>query len=388
MANDHKHGSVGNYILVALILGVITYVEFAIVEYPQAWLGSTMTLVVLAVLSVVKFVMVVMFFMHLKGDDRMYSGFFSSGMVIALATFIAMTAMFLLPRAMTYARSEARLAQAEGTAAGHGEAELDQELVDLIESDGRSREAAQRADSPAPADRTTVVEAPLAANDASTYQLQGATTPDQAEPEVAEADDEAAAAADAEAADAEAADAASDDQAEAEAAGDDQAEADDADAEADEADAEADEAEAEAEEAPADTAAVEWDRAQGEQVYTANCSGCHQAAGQGIPGAFPPLANHAASIYAAGGEEYLAQVLLFGMQGQIQVDGMTYNGLMPGWSSLDDTAIANVLNHVIDGLGDGAPDGFTPYVAEDIAAHRADGLSASDVHDIRTQLGL
>lgn len=367
MANDHKNGTVGNYILVALILGVITYVEFAIVEYPQAWLGSTWTLIVLAVLSIIKFVMVVLFFMHLKDDDRMYSGFFSSGMVIALATFIAMTAMFILPRAMSYARSEARItqaeAQAEGHAPDHGEAALDQELVDLIESDGRSRPLASRADTPAPADRSAPIAPPLAANDASTYQVQGAGVEGElGEPDVA----------------------------------DTQAEADAAEGAGEEPSTQAEEpadeeVAAEAAEEPADDAAAapaDWDQAQGEQVYSSTCSGCHQGAGQGIPGAFPPLANHAATVYASGGEEFLIQVLLFGMQGQIQVDGMTYNGLMPGWSSLDDAAIANVLNHIVVNLGDGAPDGFTPYVAADVADHRGDGLSATDVHEIRNQLGL
>ncbi len=31
--SEDNHSSVGTYILIALILGVITYVEFAIVEY-------------------------------------------------------------------------------------------------------------------------------------------------------------------------------------------------------------------------------------------------------------------------------------------------------------------------------------------------------------------
>ena len=354
-----KDGSVGNYILVALILGVITYFEFAIVEYPQAWLGQTWTLVLLAVLSVIKFVMVVMFFMHLKGDDRMYSGFFTSGMVFAVATFIAMTAMFLLPRAMSYSRSEARAAQLEGHAAGHAEAALEPEVAELIETDGRSRSAAERADSPAPTDRSSEAAAPMAANDASSFEVDGAAAPEPEAPaEVAEA------AADEETAEADA----------------------DPDADAD-ADASADagaEPEAEADAEPAG----EWDRAQGEQVYNTTCVGCHQGAGQGIPGAFPPLANHAANIYAAGGDDFLEQVLLFGMQGAIQVEGMTYNGLMPAWANLEDAAIANVLNHIIVGLGDGAPDGFTPYTAADIAGHRDDGLSPTDVHDIRSQLGL
>jgi cytochrome c oxidase subunit 2 len=40
--------------------------------------------------------------------------------------------------------------------------------------------------------------------------------------------------------------------------------------------------------------------ARGEKVYAANCAACHQANGQGIPGAFPPLIDGAA--YAAAPE--------------------------------------------------------------------------------------
>ncbi len=351
MAKNHK-GAVGTYTLIVLILGVITYAEFAIVEYPQAWLGQTMTFVVLAVLSVLKFILVVMFFMHLKGDDRMYSGFFTSGMVIALATFIAMTAMFILPRAMSYNEARDRAEALEG-AAVHGEAHVPADVEELITTDGRSRPASERADVPAPADRATQIEAPLASNDASTYEVAGAEGPVDT---AAGTDEEPAG--------------------EGEVAGAEPAEADETAAD--------DAGEAAAEEP---VAAAEWDRDMGTQVYNANCVGCHQAAGQGIPGAFPPLAGHAADVYAAGGDEYLPQVLLFGLTGQIQVEGMTYNGFMPAWAQLSDDQIANVLNHVIADLGD-APDGFVPYAAADIAGHRGDGLAAGDVHGIRAELGL
>jgi hypothetical protein len=34
--------------------------------------------------------MVIWFFMHLKDDDKLYTGFFASGMVIALGTFVVL----------------------------------------------------------------------------------------------------------------------------------------------------------------------------------------------------------------------------------------------------------------------------------------------------------
>jgi len=339
MARDNHGSSVGTYILIALVLGVITYIEFAIVEYPQAWLGSTMTLVVLAALSVLKFILVVMFFMHLKDDDRMYSGFFSSGMVIALATFIAMTALFILPRTMGYSEARARAESLEGHASAHGEAHVPEEVAALIESDGASRPAAERADTPAPVDRSVPIEAPRADDGEPDYEVLGLA--DEA-PAAPAPQAQAAPAAEEEAAPA---------------AGEEVAQA------------------------------ADWDRTLGSQTYSSTCSGCHQANGQGLPGVFPPLAGHAAEVYAAGGRDYLVQVVLFGLMGQIQVQGATYNGAMPGWSSLNDEQVAAVLNHVVAGFGE-EPAGFVPYTAADVAGHRGDGLSPDAVRGVRDQLGL
>src|SRR5690625_7279941 len=76
-------GSVATYVVIALILAVITYVEFAIVEYDIAWLSRGAVMFWLFFLSIIKFLLVIMFFMHLKGDDKTYTGFFSAGMIMA-----------------------------------------------------------------------------------------------------------------------------------------------------------------------------------------------------------------------------------------------------------------------------------------------------------------
>lgn len=49
----------------------------------------------------------------------------------------------------------------------------------------------------------------------------------------------------------------------------------------------------------------------GATIYTNNCASCHQANGQGIPGAFPPVAGHAAELIESQGRDYL-QVLMLG----------------------------------------------------------------------------
>lgn len=358
MAKHSHHNPVAGYIMVALILGVITYLEFAMVEYPQAWLGSTWTLILLVILSVAKFVMVIMFFMHLKEDDRAYSGFFGSGMFFALGTFIAMAAMFVLPRAVAVTRPAA---DTEVHAAAHGTSELPPELVDLIASDGRSRTAAGAADSPRPADRTATIAAPLAANDASSYELSEGAGITAAAPTPA---------------------------APGEAAATDQVAATEPAAPAAEAAAAAEPATEEVgAQEPAAEASVTWDEELGQQVYMTNCMACHQVNGQGIPGAFPPLADHAADLYAVDGGELLTHIVLFGLQGQISVNGMTYNGFMPAWPQLSDEQLANVLNHVVTKLNT-PPADFVPFQAADLAAERSLGLSAVQVHEQRVALGL
>lgn len=93
--------------------------------------------------------------------------------------------------------------------------------------------------------------------------------------------------------------------------------------------------------------------ANGAQVYTANCVSCHGEQGAGVAGAFPALAGNKAVL---GGDKYLSNVLLYGLQGQINVNGQVYNGVMPAWAaSLTDAEIAAVITHIRVSWGNTAP---------------------------------
>lgn len=82
----------------------------------------------------------------------------------------------------------------------------------------------------------------------------------------------------------------------------------------------------------------------GEKVYKSVCMACHQENGQGLAGAFPPLAN---SDWVAGDPEKLILLVLHGLNGEIKVNGVTYNGVMPAQgSTLKDKQIAAVLTYV------------------------------------------
>lgn len=130
-----------------------------------------------------------------------------------------------------------------------------------------------------------------------------------------------------------------------------------------------------------------WAQSSGSDLFNANCASCHQANGQGIPGAFPPLAGHVGDLYAAeGGKQHLINVLLFGIQGPITVNGQEYNGLMPSQAHLSDEDIAAVLDHILTAWGDADElEAYTPVTSEEVAASRDAALSPQEVHQQRPE---
>jgi mono/diheme cytochrome c family protein len=87
----------------------------------------------------------------------------------------------------------------------------------------------------------------------------------------------------------------------------------------------------------------------GQKVYTRVCMACHQNAGQGLKGIFPPLAGHAPRLAnTLEGRRYLSDLVLWGMTGGITVDGTAYQNLMPAQHALlQDEEIAAVLTYVM-----------------------------------------
>ncbi len=140
------------------------------------------------------------------------------------------------------------------------------------------------------------------------------------------------------------------------------------------------------------TPIAETDTSAGETIFNTNCMACHQTTGQGIPGAFPPLAGHLPEVVAAdGGREYAIDVVLYGLQGAINVNGMAYNSVMTPWASMfDDQQIADVLNYAATAWDNAAalPEGFTAFTAEEVATQRATTLDAAAVYAKRGALGL
>jgi cytochrome c oxidase subunit 4 len=79
----HEHSDL-RYVKVALALAIITGLEVSLTY--MHFLGKAF-LPVLLVLMVIKFVTVVLEFMHLRTDDRMFKMLFWSGLILAVVVY-------------------------------------------------------------------------------------------------------------------------------------------------------------------------------------------------------------------------------------------------------------------------------------------------------------
>ena len=80
--------------------------------------------------------------------------------------------------------------------------------------------------------------------------------------------------------------------------------------------------------------------ARGEGLFKTHCSGCHQASGTGLPGAFPPLAG---SDYLLADPRRAIATVVEGRSGPITVNGVEFNNVMPGMGYLTDQDIADIV---------------------------------------------
>lgn len=85
----------------------------------------------------------------------------------------------------------------------------------------------------------------------------------------------------------------------------------------------------------------------GKQIYMQTCFACHQSEGQGVPNAFPPLAN---SDFLNADVDRAIGVVLNGLTGEITVNGKKYNNVMTR-QMLSSEEIANVLTYVYNSWG-------------------------------------
>ncbi len=87
--------------------------------------------------------------------------------------------------------------------------------------------------------------------------------------------------------------------------------------------------------------------ADGKNIYGNTCFACHQAEGQGIPNAFPPLAK---SDYLNANPSRAIDAVLHGLTGEITVNGKKYNSVMTS-QNLTDQEISDVMTYVYNSWG-------------------------------------
>ena len=90
---------------------------------------------------------------------------------------------------------------------------------------------------------------------------------------------------------------------------------------------------------------------KGQEIYNWYCGACHQRDGKGASGRFPPLAG---VDWVTGDKKRLIEIVLEGMEGPLDVEGESYNGVMPQHSFLNDEQISDVLNYIRSNFGNEA----------------------------------
>lgn len=126
MSSSHQEGhhpTFKQYVWVAIILFAITIVEFVLI-WPRAGIVESLgysKLPLLAILSAIKFAIVIAFYMHLKFDNKLFTWVFLAGLFLAFGVSVALLGLFTalggeprayaLERALPYDKHAAELAR-------------------------------------------------------------------------------------------------------------------------------------------------------------------------------------------------------------------------------------------------------------------------------------
>jgi cytochrome c oxidase subunit IV len=89
--SEQAHATTGTYLRVAAILVIVTLIEVGVFYVPAF---HDILVPVLLVLSALKFTLVVMFYMHLKFDNRFFTFLFGGPLLLAMAVVISLLFIF------------------------------------------------------------------------------------------------------------------------------------------------------------------------------------------------------------------------------------------------------------------------------------------------------
>ena len=120
-----------------------------------------------------------------------------------------------------------------------------------------------------------------------------------------------------------------------------------------------------ARESPSAAPSGSYDAAKGAALYTANCAACHQASGEGLPGAFPSLKDDAV-VNKDDATKHI-DVVLNGLH-DARVSGVVYSSVMPPFAAtLSDADIADLIDYERSSWGNHGK----PIVAAQVGTERA-----------------
>ncbi|MBG73514.1 MAG: cytochrome C oxidase subunit IV [Chloroflexi bacterium] len=89
--HEHNHPQPITYFKVAMALVALTALE--VVVFYFEWLGY-LIIPVMAILSIGKFAIVVMYYMHLKFDEKLLTYVFMAGLILAIVVIFWLMALF------------------------------------------------------------------------------------------------------------------------------------------------------------------------------------------------------------------------------------------------------------------------------------------------------
>lgn len=87
---------------------------------------------------------------------------------------------------------------------------------------------------------------------------------------------------------------------------------------------------------------------RGAEIYTDYCLQCHLSKGEGVAETYPPLAN--SDWLTPEKRKQAIAVVKYGQQGEIMVNGISYNGIMANLGLYDDE-VADVMNYIMNNWG-------------------------------------
>jgi mono/diheme cytochrome c family protein len=86
---------------------------------------------------------------------------------------------------------------------------------------------------------------------------------------------------------------------------------------------------------------------RGKELYITYCLSCHMDSGQGVEATYPPLAK---ADYLMADKKRSIQQVLYGAEGEMKVNGKSYNQPMAG-IELKDEEVSDILNYVRNSFG-------------------------------------